>query len=291
MELWSDRMSGGVGFCRKCGRAVRIREKEHVNVTEHKTAQDFAHCMYELATVHYPDAETIRMVLDNLSSHKPAALYEVFAPEVARDVLRRLEFHFAPKHASWLNMVEIEIGVLGRQCLDRRIGDRDTLCREVAQWQRRRNAEGARVEWLLDTQVTAGNWAASTPRRPSLTSFRRPETVITTVQRYQGNRSRITDREVHEQINACSSDPDSGLHHLLAGQGNLPPGCRPGLPVRPGPEPARQSHLVARHRPLRRDQTRSQQTPDPKSLAHFHRKGACRGLYLSKGCRAVPGRA
>ena len=90
------------------------------------------------------------MVLDNLSSHKPAALYEVFAPEVARDVLRRLEFHYVPKHASWLNMVEIEIGVLGRQCLDRRIGDRDTLCREVAHWQRRRNAERARVEWLFD---------------------------------------------------------------------------------------------------------------------------------------------
>ena len=83
----------------------------HVKVTE-RTAHDFAHCMYELATVHYPDAETVRVVLDNLSSHKPAALYEVFAPEVARDVLRRLEFHFVPKHASWLNMVEIEIGVL-----------------------------------------------------------------------------------------------------------------------------------------------------------------------------------
>ena len=94
--------------------------------------------------------ETVRVVLDNLSSHKPAALYEVFAPEVARGVLRRLEFHFVPKHASWLNMVEIEIGVLGKQCLDRRIGDCDTLCREVAHWQHRRNAAEARVEWLFD---------------------------------------------------------------------------------------------------------------------------------------------
>ena len=123
----------------------------HVKVTERKTTHDFAYCMHELATVHYPDAETVRVVLDNLSSHKPAALYEVFAPEVARDVLRRLEFHFVPKHASWLNMVEIEIGVLVKQCLERRIGDRATLCREVAHWQQRRNAAGARVKWLFDT--------------------------------------------------------------------------------------------------------------------------------------------
>ena len=106
--------------------------------------------MYELAEVHYRDAETIRVVLDNLSSHKPAALCEVFAPEVARAVLGRLEFHFVPKHASWLNMVEIEIGVLSKQCLDRRIGEYETLCREVAHWQERRNAEEARVEWLFD---------------------------------------------------------------------------------------------------------------------------------------------
>ena len=76
----------------------------HVKVTERKTAHDFAHCMRELVDVHYPDAETVRVVLDNLSAHKPAALYEVFAPELARNVLRRLEFHFVPKHASWLNI-------------------------------------------------------------------------------------------------------------------------------------------------------------------------------------------
>ena len=97
-------------------------------------------------------AETIRVVLDNLSAHKPAALYEVFAPEVARETLRRLQFHFVPKHASWLNMVEIEIGVLVNQCLDRRIADRDTLRRELASWQRRRNAERARVKWLFDVR-------------------------------------------------------------------------------------------------------------------------------------------
>ena len=124
----------------------------HVKVTERKTAHDFAHCMRELVDVHYPDAETVRVVLDNLSAHKPAALYEVFAPELARNVLRRLEFHFVPKHASWLNMVEIEIGVLGKQCLDRRIPERETLQREIAHWQRQRNAAGARVEWMFDVR-------------------------------------------------------------------------------------------------------------------------------------------
>ena len=142
---------------RRCGTANLFvfldahQSWRHVKVTERKTAHDFAHCMHELAMVHYPDAETVRVVLDNLSSHKPAALYEVFVPEVARDVLRRLEFHFVPKHASWRGMVAIEIGVLVKQCLERRIGDRATLCREVAHWQQRRNAAGARVKWLFDT--------------------------------------------------------------------------------------------------------------------------------------------
>ena len=121
-----------------------------MKVTERKTAHDFARCMHELVEVHYRDAETVRVVLDTLSAHNPAALYEVFAPAVAREMLRRLEFHFVPKHASWLNRVEIELGVLNQQCLDRRIPDRETLRREVAHWQRRRNAQGARVKWMFD---------------------------------------------------------------------------------------------------------------------------------------------
>ena len=84
------------------------------------------------------------------SAHKPAALYEGFAQSVAREVLRRLKCHFVPKHASWLNMVEIEIGILNQQCFDRRIPDRETLCREVAQWERGRSAQGARVQWMFD---------------------------------------------------------------------------------------------------------------------------------------------
>ena len=95
-----------------------------VKVTDQRTARDFAHCMRELVDLHYPQAEQIRVVLDNLSTHSPGALYEAFPAPEAHRILRRLEFHYTPKHASWLNMVEIEIGVLRGQCLDRRIGDR-----------------------------------------------------------------------------------------------------------------------------------------------------------------------
>src|ERR1700745_4264278 len=90
--------------------------------------------MRELADVHYPCAERIRVVLDNLSTHSAAALYQTFPPDEARRVLRRLEFHYVPKHASWLNMVEIEIGVLAAQCLDRRIGSIERLTAETAAW-------------------------------------------------------------------------------------------------------------------------------------------------------------
>jgi hypothetical protein len=121
----------------------------HVEVTPRRTSLDFARQMHALAFEHYPQASKIRVVLDNLSTHKAAALYEAFEPKLARAVLERLEFHYVPKHASWLNMVEIEIGVLTRQCLDRRIPDRETLARETAAWEHRRNAAGARVRWMF----------------------------------------------------------------------------------------------------------------------------------------------
>ena len=114
----------------------------HVKVTDRRTGQDFAQCMRELVDIHYPDATCIRVVLDNLSTHSASALYQTFSAEEARRVLRKLEFHFVPKHASWLNMVEIEIGVLKSQCLDRRIADRDTLEREVAAWERNPQRRG-----------------------------------------------------------------------------------------------------------------------------------------------------
>jgi transposase len=125
------------------------RPWRHAKVTERRTAVDFAECMRDLVDVHRPECELIKVVLDNLSTHGPAALYEAFDPEEARRILRRLEFHFTPKHASWLNMVEIEIGVLVGQCLDRRIPDIKTLTAEVAAWTSARNAAGSRVHWMF----------------------------------------------------------------------------------------------------------------------------------------------
>jgi transposase len=131
----------------------RHRCWRRVKVTARKTKQDFARCMKELVDVDYPDADVVRVVMDNLSSHSEAALYETFAPEEARRILRRLEFHFTPTHASWLNMVEIEIGVLARQCLDRRIPDAETLQTEVAAWQDARNLEAATIKWLFNLET------------------------------------------------------------------------------------------------------------------------------------------
>jgi len=104
-----------------------------VKVTERRAAEDYARCMRDLVDIHYPDAEIIRVVQDNLSTHSAGALYQTFPPAEARRILRRLEFHYTPKHASWLNMVEIEIGVLRGQCLDRRIDDPKRLRRECSQ--------------------------------------------------------------------------------------------------------------------------------------------------------------
>jgi transposase len=121
----------------------------HVKVTDHRCNVDFAECMRELVDVHYPQAECLRVVLDNLSTHTAAALYDAFDPAEARRILRRIEFHYVPKHASWLNMVEIEIGVLKKQCLERRIADLATLRSELAAWEKARNESGARIRWMF----------------------------------------------------------------------------------------------------------------------------------------------
>mgnify|MGYP001567378954 CR=1 FL=1 len=136
----------------------------HAKVTEHRTALDFADCMRDLVETHYPKFERIKVVLDNLSTHSAAALYEAFHPEEARRILRRLEFHYTPKHASWLNMVEIEIGVLVAQCLDRRIPDMKKLITEVAAWTRARNAAGAKVRWMFGVQKARDKLARADPR-------------------------------------------------------------------------------------------------------------------------------
>ena len=123
-----------------------------VKVADYRTGVDYAHCMRDLVDHHYPKDELTRVVQDNLSTHTPGALYETFPPEEAHCIFRRLEFHHTPKHASWLNMVEIEIGVLRNQCLDRRIGEREELISEIEAWEQERNASGARVKWMFNTQ-------------------------------------------------------------------------------------------------------------------------------------------
>src|SRR5258708_4960960 len=128
------------------------RPWRHAKVTDRRACIDFAECMQELVDTHYPEAERIRVALDTRSAHSAAALYQRFAPAEARRILSRLEFHFTPKHASWLNMVEIEIGVMVRQCLDRRIAEKSILVSEIAAWQRRRNAERARIDWMFTVE-------------------------------------------------------------------------------------------------------------------------------------------
>jgi transposase len=139
------------------------RPWRHAKVTDHRACSDFAECMQELVDIHYPEADCIRVVLDNLSAHKPAALYERLPPAEARRILSRLEFHYTPKHASWLNMVEIEIGVMVSQCLDRRIPDKATLTSQIAAWERRRNSEGARINWMFTVERARTKLASAYP--------------------------------------------------------------------------------------------------------------------------------
>jgi hypothetical protein len=119
----------------------------HTKITQHRKKEDFADCMRELVDVHFPQAQVIRVVLDNLSTHSPAALYEAFTPAEALRILKKLEFHYTPKHGSWLNMAEIELSVLVHQCLNRRIPDVLTLQRETTAWELARNDQHAKVQW------------------------------------------------------------------------------------------------------------------------------------------------
>ncbi len=123
----------------------------HIKVTERRTARDFAHCMQDLVDVHFPKAALISVVLDNLNTHTPAALYETFAPAEARRILQKLDFRYTPKHGSWLNMAEVELAVVSTQCLDQRLGDPATLGQMLATWEARRNAAQATVSWRFTT--------------------------------------------------------------------------------------------------------------------------------------------
>ena len=124
----------------------------HVSVTERRTSIDYAHVLKELSDVHFADAETIILVQDNLNTHVPASLYEAFPPRQARRLVERFEWHYTPKHGSWLNMAESEFAALAGQCLDRRIADRQTLQREVTAWQKRRNEYHAKTDWHFTSE-------------------------------------------------------------------------------------------------------------------------------------------
>jgi hypothetical protein len=123
----------------------------HVKVTERRTTLDFAQCMKDLVDNHFPKAVLISVVLDNLNTHTPAALYEAFEPAEARRIVSKLDFHYTPKHGSWLNMAECEFAVLLGQCLDQRIADIATVRRKSAAWEQRRNSAKATVNWRFTT--------------------------------------------------------------------------------------------------------------------------------------------
>ena len=123
-----------------------------VQVTDQRTRIDDAHFLRDLSDIHFSEAEIIRLVQDNLNTHCHASLYEAFEPAEARRLVKRFEWHYTPKHGSWLNMAESELAVLSGQCLDRRIPDKDTLIREVSQWQTKRNALAATANWRFTTE-------------------------------------------------------------------------------------------------------------------------------------------
>ena len=125
--------------------------KRHVKITERRTKKDWGSCVRQLVEERYPEAEQIVLVMDNLNTHTPASLYEAFPPDEAKRLADRLEIHYTPKHGSWLDMAEIELGILSRQCLDRRIDNADQLTREITAWEAERNATKAKVNWRFNT--------------------------------------------------------------------------------------------------------------------------------------------
>jgi hypothetical protein len=126
--------------------------KRRIKVTQRRTKQDFAHCMKELVDEDYPNAVIIRVILDQLNTHSKAALYETFEPEEARRIARKLEFHYTPKHGSWLNMAEIEFSVVDRQCLDRWLQNIETVQSEIAAWEMPRNEQKIGIDWQFTTE-------------------------------------------------------------------------------------------------------------------------------------------
>ncbi|XIA67785.1 transposase [Bradyrhizobium sp. TZ2] len=167
---------------RTCSSSLMCTLWRKVKVTERRAAEDFAACMRELADVHYPRAERIRVVLDNLSTHSAGALYQSLPACEARRVLRQLEFHHVPTHASWLDMVEIEIAVLAKQCLDRRIKSGAKLAGETAAWEKQRNAARARIKRMFTPDKARARMRRAYPKLDAKSAS--SQRVKTSVQRY-----------------------------------------------------------------------------------------------------------
>jgi hypothetical protein len=137
------------GVCHQLLTCEPLRGWRHVQVTERRTRQDYAHCVRDLVDVYYPQAIKILMVQDNLNTHDGASLYEAFPPAEARRLLDKIEFHYTPKHGSWVNMAETEIGIMNGQCLDRRMDSQEWIAREVAAWEKKRNDGEIRIHWTF----------------------------------------------------------------------------------------------------------------------------------------------
>jgi hypothetical protein len=154
-----------------------LRGWRHVEVTDRRTARDFATCMKDLVDVHFPEAAVISVGLDNLNTHIPAALYVTFRPAEARRIMRKLDLHYTPKHGSWLNMAEIELAVLSTQCLDPRLGDQATVHRTIAAWERDRNAAQASVNWQFTPAKRLSQYARLTVGNIGTRQMQKPQIV------------------------------------------------------------------------------------------------------------------
>ncbi len=144
---------GRKGVCHQLLMCEPLRGWRHVRVSARRTRKDYAECVRELVDMHYPKAKKIRLVQDNLNTHDGASLYEAFPPAEARRLLDKIEFHYTPKHGSWVNMAETEISILNGQCLARRLDSQEQIAAEVAAWEERRNAQQARIPWTFTLAV------------------------------------------------------------------------------------------------------------------------------------------
>lgn len=141
------------GVCHQLVLCEPLTGWRHVRVTERRTRKDYAECLRQLVDVYYPEATKIRLVQDNLNTHDGASLYEAFSPDEARRILEKLEFHYTPKHGSWLNLAESEISIMNQQCLDRRLESVAAIAAQVAPWEEARNAMQVRVHWTFTVAI------------------------------------------------------------------------------------------------------------------------------------------